>query len=245
MPYTVNDVPPAAKNLTKPQKKKFAEIANAILEQEKKKGTSIKEAESKAISIALSQVKKEDEKYKNFVYSTVYETNLYKDENDRYFTICDSCKKEQYVDISDGYCEDCGDILGDSHGDLIDFETVENMSFSYMKNIDNKLNYLDNLIKKMIKKEEIDIIEYLLKSKHHIGLQHRIFEKDSGYLVSSHCVYETVNAFNKEYEKCIWKIGFIVNDDIFQKIKNGEYTGFSFGAKGQRLPLTNNIDEKE
>ena len=105
MPYSMNDLPDSAKNLTKPQKKKFVEIVNAILASGADEGvaiaTAIKEAKKIKKSISIEKASDETD---NFIYATVYEQNLWTEKSTgRKFTICKSCDKALYIDeLSDG-----------------------------------------------------------------------------------------------------------------------------------------------
>lgn len=236
MSWSSTNVPDAAKNLSKPDKKKFAEIANAILAETKDEG--------KAISIALAQLKKEQDEPMRYVEATIYQSELYKDINDNeYFTVCRACNKPQKIKKSDGYCEDCNEPLMDSYGDGITPEDIEKLALSYMKSIHERITSLEKMTKSLILGKEIDLMEYVSASKSNVGLGHSLFSYDNGYLASSYIKKEEFEAFDNKYEKAIWKGGFVVNPEIFEKIKNEELTGFSFGGNGFREIITEDIEE--
>lgn len=215
---------------------------------------SKKDAKQKAINqgIAMGEIKvskeyHEETKEKRFVKATVYESNLYTcKQTGEYFTVCKQCDTEQYVKDSDGYCINCGEPLGDMHGDLIAPNDVEEMQLLYMKNINDKILNLDNIIKSILNGEEFDLMQYIKSAKHHVGLNHINFSDTNGYLAESHCVFDKFNAFGEEYEKCTWKAAFVVSEDIFEKVKCGVIKGFSFGGKGYKQALNKteeNINE--
>ena len=253
MPYSMNDLPDSAKNLTKPQKEKFISVANAILETGADEGlaiaTAIKEAKKIKKSIKIEKVSDETD---NFIYATVYEQNLWTEKSTgRKFTICKSCNKALYIDeLSDGYCSDCEEPLGDVHGDLADGETIEKACWNYLKGITEKANkttqalkVIKNIINGESEIEITDVLKILKNDKYHVGYSHSIFDKSIGYPVENHCVRETIEAFGKQYDKITWKAGFIVDDYIFEKCLNGEIVGFSFGAFGSQIPLQNGDSE--
>jgi hypothetical protein len=111
-----------------------------------------------------------------------------------------------------------------------------------MKNINDRIDNLDSIVKDLLKGEDFNLSQYIKSSKHHVGVSHSLFEKDNGYLASCHCVFEDFEAFNETHIKCIWKAGFIVSNEIFEKVNSQEYNGFSFGAKGHRIAL-NEVEE--
>lgn len=234
MPWTVGTVPPAAKNLTDAQKKKFVEIANAILAETKDEGL--------AIATAMKEVKKSFENGEdNFVYATVYEQNIWTEKSTgKKFTICKACKKESHIDkLVDGRCPYCNGECLDAHNEGMDSDAIEKACWGYLKTINDKalMSYkaLDAIQKVINGDEEIDvtdIVSYIAKNKYHVGFLHEIFEKDIGYPVENHCVREKIEAFGEEYDKYTWKAGFVLSDSIFEKVKDGTIIGFSYGGFG-------------
>lgn len=69
-------------------------------------------------------------------------------------------------------------------------------------------------------------------SKHHVGFAHTLFDADFGVPVESEVERKTFTFKGNEYVDNIWKCGFIVNDELFNMIQNGEVNSFSFGGKG-------------
>lgn len=193
----------------------------------------------------------EKQKEQNYVYGTVYKTNIYTCKaTGSYFTQCEQCKAYQYIDDkSDGYCGECEVPLGDAHNDFIDSDYVEQMRLSYMQSINDKINKLDELVLSLLKGNEINLLDYIKSSVHHVGIRHNNFSKDNGFVVDTHIVKEKFEAFENEYESLEWKAGFVVSDEIFQKVKSNEYNGFSFGGMGLREKINtisdNNEDDEE
>lgn len=233
MAWSFKDLPPAAKNLTDAQKKKFVEIANAILAETKDEGL--------AIATALKDVKKSiDNGEDNFVYATVYAQNIWTKSDGTKFTICDKCSEAHYISsLNDGNCPTCSHKCLDAHNEGMDANAIEKACWGYLKTINDKalMSYkaLDAIQKVINGDTEIDvtdIVSYIAKNKYHVGILHEIFESDIGYPVENHCVREKVSAFGEEYDKYTWKAGFVLSGSIFEKVKDGTIIGFSFGASG-------------
>lgn len=252
MPWSVNNLPPSAKNLTKPQKKKFVEVVNAILETGADEGLAIATAMKEAKKIKKSIEIKKSANKDNFIYATVYEQNLWvHKQSGRKFTICNACDEPVYIDEANGVCcPSCNADLGDYHGDLMAGSTVEKACWEYLKGITQKANKTTEALKviqKVINGESeieiTDILKVLKNNKYHVGYGHSIFDKSIGYPVENHCLRETIDVFGDEYEKITWKAGFVVDDYVFNKCINGDIIGFSFGGSGNISPLQENIDE--
>lgn len=252
MPWSVNNVPPSAKNLTKPQKEKFISIANAILATGADEGLAIATAmkEAKKIKKSIDILKTENKD--NFIYATVYEQNLWIHKiSGKKFTVCKSCDKPVYIEEAKGtLCPYCEAELGDYHNEFAQGSTVEKACWEYLKGITEKANKTTEALKviqKVINGESeieiTDILKVLKNNKYHVGYGHSIFDKSIGYPVENHCLRETIEVFDDEYEKVTWKSGFIVDDYVFNKCINGDIVGFSFGGSGNISPLQENIDE--
>ncbi len=253
MPWSVNDLPPSAKNLTDKQKKDFVRIANAILEESGDEGKAISIAISQVKKITNIEVKKSLDNQDNFIYAVVYEQNLWTEKSTgRKFTLCKSCNSTHYIDeLEDGYCSECGFPLGDAHGDMVDGNSVEKGCWAYLKDINDKaslttksLEVIQEIINGESNIEISDIISQLAKNKHHVGFSHQIFDEQIGYPVENHCVRETIEVLDDIYEKITWKAGFIVCDSLFKKCKSGEIVGLSFGGSGTQTPLSMNNKEE-
>jgi len=250
MPYTRSKLPQNVvsiieeENWSSEQIDVFISVANAMINENP-------DEEGKAIASGISrarQMKKIDKSEfeilnkkteKNFIKATVYESNLYVCKSTGlYFTVCLDCNAPQYItESSDGYCKNCNSKLGDAHGDLVMAEDIEEMQSLYMKNINDKILSLNNIIKSLLSGEEFDLMEYIKSARHHVGLNHTNFSDGNGYLIESHCVFDKFTAFGDEYEKCVWKVAFIVSNEIFEKVKDGDILGYSFGGKGFRQPI--------
>ena len=74
-------------------------------------------------------------------------------------------------------------------------------------------------------------------SKHHLGFSHTYFLPEFGCPVESEVERKTIEFNGVEYPDITWKCGFIVNDELFEKIQNGEINSFSFGGFGCREVL--------
>lgn len=182
----------------------------------------------------------------NFVYATVYEQNLWIEKSSgRNITICNDCGNQIYIDeLTDGYCTKCEAPLGDAHGDLIEGSDVEFACWDYLKTINDKATLTTkalHIVQDIIdNKEDIDItdiLKQLEKNKYHVGFSHQIFDESFGYPVENTCIRENIEIFGKNYEKITWKAGFILSDFLFEKCKNGEIVGYSFGGSGMQSPL--------
>ena len=204
MTWSKLNLPNSAKNLTDSQKDIFISVANKILSD----GGS----EEDSIKIALSQASKINKNKENFIYSTIYEQNLWTEKTTgRKITICKKCNKQIYIDtLDDGYCPECKNELLDYHGDGMDYEALEKSCWNYMKGITEKANMATEalgLIEKIITGEkEVDItnvVKYLKKNKHHVGYGHAIFDKSIGYPVEIHNKREKINIFGQEYDKVL------------------------------------------
>lgn len=201
-----------------------------------------------AIKISQSISKEADmEKEQNYIYGTVYKTNIYTCKaTGSYFTQCEQCKAYQYIDSeSDGYCEECEAPLGDAHNDFIDSDYIEQMRLSYMQSINDKINKLDELVLSLLKGNDINLLDYIKSSVHHVGIRHNNFSKENGFVVDTHIVKEKFETFGNEYESVEWKAGFVVSNEIFQKVKSNEYNGFSFGGMGLRENINTISDDNE
>lgn len=181
----------------------------------------------------------------NFVKGIVYETNYWiEKDTDKVFTKCLKCGHLDYLDENHTHCSKCGEEFGDYHHEFIDADTVEKLAWSYLANISNKVNKAIDLAKTtldIVKGKNVNL-EYIMGninaiSKHHLGFSHSIFNSDFGYPVESEVVRETVNFNGNEYPSNIWKCAFIVNDELFEKIQNGEINSFSFGGYGSKETL--------
>ena len=178
----------------------------------------------------------------NFVKGIVYETNYWIEESTgRAFTKCLKCGAIEYLDENHTNCTLCGEEFGDYHNEFIDAETVEKLAWSYLGNISLKLNKTLDLAKsalELTKGESVDLTELLtninILSKHHLGFSHSYFSSEFGYPVESEVQRDTINFNGVEYPNNIWKCAFIVNDELFEQIQNGEINSFSFGGFGNK-----------
>lgn len=177
---------------------------------------------------------------KNFVKGIVYETTLWKEESTgKYFTKCLKCGNIEYIDENHYKCSKCGEDFGDYHKDLITADAVEELAWSYLKSISSKtkeVNKLSNTVLDFIKGKDVSINDILSKisklSKYHVGYTHMYFNEDLGDPVESEVERKTITFNGVEYPDNTWKIGFIVCDELFEQIKNGEINSFSFGGLG-------------
>ena len=191
----------------------------------------------------------------NFVYATIYEQNLWTHKKTgEKFTICKKCNTPHLIkDLTDGFCPECNTPLGDAHGDLMSAEAVEKACWSYLKNISDKATMATKaleVIQEIIDGDNpdiTDIMSELAKNKYHVGFSHSIFKEELGYPAEMHNLREDVEVFGDTYEKVTWKGGFVVCDTIFEKCKNGEIVGFSFGGNGTFSPLVmnNEVEDSE
>lgn len=181
----------------------------------------------------------------NFVKGIVYETNYWVEESTgKAFTKCLKCGNIEYFDKDHTTCSKCGEEFGDYHNDFIDAETVEKLAWSYLGNISEKVNKSLELAKStlnIVKGEEVDLMELMSKidvlSKHHLGFSHMQFSEGFGYPVESQVERSTIVFNGVEYPNNIWKCGFIVNDELFKLIQEGEINSFSFGGFGSNEVL--------
>lgn len=181
----------------------------------------------------------------NFVKGIVYETNYWIEESTgRAFTKCLKCGNLEYLDENSTICPVCGEEFGDYHNEFIDSETVEKLAWSYIGNISNKVTKSIELAKNaldIVKGNDVDLTEIMANintlSKHHVGFSHMYFSSDFGFPVESEVERKTITFNNVEYPDNIWKCGFIVNDELFKQIENGEINSFSFGGFGNKEVL--------
>lgn len=176
----------------------------------------------------------------NFVKGIVYETNYWVEpETDKIITKCLKCGNIGYLDPEHTVCEKCGEDYGDYHHEFMDAETVEKMAWSYLSNLSQKIEKsieLADTTLQIVKGGSVDLDKTLeninILSKHHVGFAHTLFEADFGVPVESEVERKTFTFNGNEYADNIWKCGFIVNDELFNMIQNGEVNSFSFGGKG-------------
>lgn len=186
----------------------------------------------------------------NFVKGIVYETNYWIEESTgKAFTKCLKCGSLEYLDKDHTKCPQCGEEFGDYHNEFIDAETIEKMAWSYLGNISYKVEKsleLANSTLEMVKGGSTDFNNLLTNisvlSKHHLGFSHQLFAPEFGYPVESEVERNTIEFNGIEYPNNIWKCGFIVNDELFNQIQNGEINSFSFGGFGNSTLLFE-IDE--
>lgn len=176
----------------------------------------------------------------NFVKGIVYETNYWVEpETDKIITKCLKCGNIGYLDPEHIVCEKCGEDYGDYHHEFMDAETVEKMAWSYLSNLSQKIEKsieLADTTLQIVKGGSVDLDKTLeninILSKHHVGFAHTLFDADFGVPVESEVERKTFTFNGNEYTDNIWKCGFIVNDELFNMIQNGEVNSFSFGGKG-------------
>ena len=181
----------------------------------------------------------------NFVKGIVYETNYWVEESTgRAFTKCLKCGTLEYLDENNTVCTKCGEEFGDYHNEFIDADTVEKLAWSYLGNISNKVDKSLELAKnalEMVKGNSVDLTDLManinILSKHHLGFSHTYFSNEFGYPVESEVERKTVIFNNVEYPSNTWKCAFIVNDELFKQIQNGEINSFSFGGFGNKEVL--------
>lgn len=177
---------------------------------------------------------------KRYVKGVVYETSLWKEEDTgKYFTKCLKCKNIEYIDEEHFACSKCGEEFGDYHHELITADAVEELAWSYLSNISEKTKEvykLKDAVTNLIKGEEVSLEELLFGldklTKYHIGYTHMVFNPELGNPVESEIVRETITFNGKEYADNTWKVAFIVCDELFEQIKNGDINSFSFGGYG-------------
>lgn len=178
---------------------------------------------------------------KKFVKGIVYQTSLWhEEETGKYFTKCLKCGNIEYIDEQHYKCSKCNEDFGDYHHELITADAIEELAWSYLKNISEKtqeIQKLGNYLIDIIKGEDVslnDVLNIISKtSKYHMGYTHLVFSSELGNPVESEIVRNTITFNGKEYPDYIWKAGFIVCDDIFEQIKSGDINSFSFGGYGK------------
>ena len=181
----------------------------------------------------------------NFVKGVVYETNYWVEESTgKAFTKCLKCGSIEYRDENHTKCIKCGEEFGDYHNEFVDADTVEKMAWSYIGNLSNKVEKSIELAKstlEMVKGDGVELSGLMEKinilSKHHLGFSHYEFLPEFGYPVESEVERKTIEFNGVEYPDNIWKCGFIVNDELFNLIQQGEINSFSFGGFGCREVL--------
>ncbi len=174
----------------------------------------------------------------NFIKGIVYETNYWIEESTgKAFTKCLKCGALEYLDENNVVCSKCGEEFGDYHNEFIDADTVEKLAWSYLGNISLKVDKSLELAKStldIVKGESVDLVDIMAKinvlSKHHLGFSHCEFLPEFGYPVESEVVRNTIEFNGVEYPDNIWKCGFIVNDELFKLVQDGEINSFSFGG---------------
>ena len=135
----------------------------------------------------------------------------------------------------------------DSQGDWSDEEEIEKACWNFMKLIQGKskvtksvLELLDLITKGLEKKSTVaiditDIWEDLQKAAQGLGVMHKEWGDNIGNIVE--CYIAPVDMFiNGEWiRKGTWLMGVVWSEDYFEKVENGEITGFSMGGRGRRI----------
>jgi hypothetical protein len=192
---------------------------------------------------------------KRYIKATVYESSLYKeDETNRWIAVCNKsdCETPFYLDESHE-CPKCGELAGDMDGEAMTADDVEKACWMYLEGIQQKLNKkseslneASQIIKSLAKGEEkVDITKWVQlqdlnksQDKYHIGIVHQIFDKSTGVIVENYCEHKEIELFGKTYTKTEWKIGQILNEELFELAKSGELIGFSFHGAGYTQDIT-------
>ena len=212
-------------------------------EDENSKKEAKKKALAQGIAIGDIEISKEAIEELRYVEAPVHVSNLYKLSNGEEYTLCEQCNEANNVVDSSGFCKSCENPLGDYQGDLMTQDTIEKMMFSYMESINERIIAQSNIIKSLIKGEQIEF-DYLVKASiHHVGLGHKIFKSENGCIISSYLKYDPIEIMGEEFQKTSWIQGTKVSEEIFEKIKSGEYQEYSLGGSSARIKL-NNIEEE-
>ena len=187
---------------------------------------------------------------KRYIKAVVYESSLYREKDtEKWIAVCNKseCNTPFYLDETHN-CPKCGELGGDKDGEAMTADDVEKACWLYLEGIQNRLNSKVEALQKaatVIKEivsgsSEIDITEWIKsesENKYHIGIVHQIFDKSTGVIVENYCEHSDIELFGNTYTKSVWKVGQILNENLFEMAKSGELIGYSFHGAGYIQPL--------
>lgn len=135
----------------------------------------------------------------------------------------------------------------DSQGDFAKAEAIEKAAWDFMKGVQSKAKLTDQVSKAFtsfvdaVKKGdgEIDITDILSAIRKEdnsgLGVQHAYWGDELGDIVESFIAPTDMVIGDQTITKGTWMMGVVWNDVMFQKVLNGEITGYSMGGSGVRV----------
>jgi len=100
----------------------------------------------------------------------------------------------------------------DTQGDIYDADAVRRAAFGFMAGFTNGSGKL--------------------------GLQHQMRLHDEVLLVESYLAPVDFNVSGREIKKGTWLMGWLIqSEELWSKIKSGQFTGFSIGGTARKTPI--------
>lgn len=130
----------------------------------------------------------------------------------------------------------------DKQDDWADEETVRQAAWEYMKSLQSKsdvekiaLSIFESFTQ--VAKGEadeviIDITNMDVELTKSLGDMHTVISDDLGVVVESFIAPADMTFEQNQVRKGDWLVGVVWSDKMFEKILNGERTGYSIGGKG-------------
>jgi len=229
MPYSSNaELPEEVKKLPAGAQTIFRKAFNSAAEQY--------DSEDQAFKVAWAAVKKEYEKNEDgeWVKKVMYQVNKQSD-------------SLRYT-LGIVYEPDTVDL----QGDFTDAEEIRKASWNYMKK-------MQELSKRGAKAEEtlhkivdaieggedleIEISEFEnAEIEKRLGVMHSVINPDLGRIVESYIAPVDMEINGRIVKAGTWLMGIQWQPAIYERIQDGDFTGYSMGGRGERVEVT--FDEK-
>lgn len=229
MPYSSNaELPEEVKKLPSGAQTIFRKAFNSAEKQY--------DSEEKAFKVAWSAVKKKYEKNDDgeWVKKVMYTVNKQSDEL-------------RYT-LGIVYEPDTVDL----QGDFTDAEEIRKASWNYMKKMQEMSKRgakAEETLHKIVdaieggEDLEIEISEFEnTEVEKRLGVMHSVINPDLGRIVESYTAPVDMEINGRIVKAGTWLMGIQWQPAIYERIKEGDFTGYSMGGRGERVEVT--FDEK-
>ena len=140
----------------------------------------------------------------------------------------------------------------DLQGDYTDAEEIRKASWNYMKKmqeVSKRGAKAEETLHKIVdaveneKDVEIEISEFEnAEVQKRLGVMHTIIDPDLGRIVESYLAPTDLEINGRIVKQGTWLMGIQWQPEVYEKIKKGDFTGYSMGGTGERVEV--NIDEE-
>jgi len=139
--------------------------------------------------------------------------------------------------------------VADADGDFTDEAEIEKACWSFNKMLQGKtsinktaLQLLDAVVKALqdgveVRVDVTDLMQQVEKGGVGLGFAHAIWTDDIGDIVESYIAPTDMQLGDQYVSKGTWLMGVQWSEAYFQKVLNGEITGYSLGGYGVRVPV--------